>query len=44
VASPGGRFRQDPPTLEWICFHVVTEYARHLGHLDIVVELAEAPS
>jgi uncharacterized damage-inducible protein DinB len=44
VASPGGRFRDNPPTLEWICFHVVAEYARHLGHLDIVVELAEAPS
>jgi hypothetical protein len=41
VASPGGRFGQDPPTLEWICFHVLTEYARHLGHLDIVVELGQ---
>jgi uncharacterized damage-inducible protein DinB len=39
VASPGGRFAADPPTLEWICFHVLTEYARHAGHLDIVVEL-----
>lgn len=41
-ASPDGRFRDDPPTLEWICFHVVAEYARHLGHLDIVVELGAA--
>jgi uncharacterized damage-inducible protein DinB len=40
TASPGGRFAEDPPTLEWICFHVLTEYARHAGHLDIVVELA----
>lgn len=40
VASPGGRFGGDPPTLEWICFHVLAEYARHAGHLDIVVELA----
>ena len=40
VAAPGGRFAADPPTLEWICFHVVAEYARHAGHLDIVVELA----
>lgn len=37
---PGGRFEDDPPTLEWICFHVLAEYARHAGHLDIVVELA----
>ena len=36
----GGRFGDDPPTLEWICFHVVAEYARHAGHLDIVAELA----
>lgn len=39
VASSGGRFAADPPTLEWICFHVLAEYARHAGHLDIVVEL-----
>lgn len=36
----GGRFMQDPPTLAWICFHVLQEYARHAGHLDISVELA----
>ena len=40
VASPGGRFDDDPPTLEWICFHVLAEYARHAGHLDIVAEIA----
>jgi hypothetical protein len=40
LASPGGRFADDPPTLEWICFHVLAEYARHAGHLDIAVELA----
>ena len=39
VARVGGRFGEDPPTLEWICFHVLAEYARHAGHLDIVVEL-----
>ena len=39
VARTGGRFSEDPPTLEWICFHVLAEYARHAGHLDIVVEL-----
>jgi uncharacterized damage-inducible protein DinB len=38
-AASGGRFDQDPPSLEWICFHVLAEYARHAGHLDIVVEL-----
>ncbi len=41
VAAGGGRFTEDPPTLEWICFHVLAEYARHAGHLDIAVELAE---
>jgi len=41
-AAAGGRFAADPPTLEWICFHVLAEYARHAGHLDVVVELAEA--
>ena len=40
VGATGGRFDADPPTLEWICFHVLAEYARHAGHLDIVVELA----
>ena len=26
--------------LRWICFHVLQEYARHAGHLDVAVELA----
>jgi uncharacterized damage-inducible protein DinB len=43
VATPGGRFAENPPTLEWICFHVLAEYARHAGHLDIVVEQAAPP-
>jgi uncharacterized damage-inducible protein DinB len=38
--ATGGRFGADPPTLEWICFHVLAEYARHAGHLDIVAELS----
>ena len=38
-AAESGRFLSDPPTLEWICFHVLAEYARHAGHLDIAVEL-----
>jgi hypothetical protein len=41
-ASPGGRFADDPPTLEWICFHVLAEYARHAGHLDVAVEIGSA--
>ncbi|HEX6467741.1 MAG TPA: DinB family protein [Streptosporangiaceae bacterium] len=34
----------DPPPLERILFHLVQEYARHLGHLDIVTELAGGPT
>lgn len=44
VAATGGRFEHDPPALSWICFHVLQEYARHLGHLDVVVELAGGPT
>ena len=41
IAWTEGRFRDsEPPSLRWICFHVLQEYARHAGHLDIVVELA----
>jgi uncharacterized damage-inducible protein DinB len=40
VAPEGPRFDDGPATLAWICFHVLQEYARHAGHLDIVVELA----
>jgi hypothetical protein len=43
VAAVGGRFESDPPELRWICFHVLQEYARHAGHLDIAVELAGGP-
>jgi uncharacterized damage-inducible protein DinB len=32
------------PPLRWICFHVFEEYARHAGHLDIAVELANPDS
>jgi uncharacterized damage-inducible protein DinB len=41
TASPRGRFAADPPTLEWICFHVLAEYARHAGQLDVAVEIAD---
>ncbi len=43
-AATGGRFTDEVPTLGWICFHVLQEYARHLGHLDIAVELADGPT
>lgn len=41
VGQPGDRWEgADPATLERVLFHLVQEYARHLGQLDIVVELA----
>jgi uncharacterized damage-inducible protein DinB len=40
VGQPGPRWKgQQPPTLERILFHLLGEYARHVGHLDIVCEL-----
>jgi uncharacterized damage-inducible protein DinB len=43
VARTGGRFNPPghPPALIWILFHVLQEYARHAGHLDIARELAD---
>ncbi len=43
LGAVGGRFQpgRTPPTLAWIMFHVLNEYARHLGHLDVVRELAD---
>ncbi len=44
VGQPGPRWSGRPePTLERILFHLLQEYARHLGHLDIVVEIAGGP-
>ena len=41
MGTPGPRWEgADPATLERILVHLVQEYARHLGHLDIVAELA----
>jgi hypothetical protein len=40
-ARLGGRFRADPPTLGWILLHLLQEYARHLGHLDVARELID---
>jgi uncharacterized damage-inducible protein DinB len=40
---PGERWDGEPPaTLERVLFHLLQEYARHLGQLDIVCELADA--
>jgi hypothetical protein len=44
IAPPGPRFEGEPAPLSWICFHVLQEYARHVGHLDIAVELAGGPT
>ena len=42
VGKPGPRWDgAEPATLERILFHLVQEYARHLGHLDIVAELTD---
>jgi hypothetical protein len=42
LAAAGGRFTEDDrPTLNWILFHVLQEYARHAGHLDVVRELTD---
>jgi uncharacterized damage-inducible protein DinB len=41
-ATTGGRFgEEDRPTVNWILFHVLQEYARHAGHLDVVRELTD---
>src|SRR5215475_9203427 len=41
VGKPGERWDgADPASLERVLFHLLQEYARHLGQLDIVAELA----
>jgi Protein of unknown function (DUF664) len=42
-AAEGGRFPDEhgTPALAWILLHVLQEYARHAGHLDIARELAD---
>jgi len=45
VGQPGPRWDGHPPaTLERVLLHLVQEYARHVGHLDIVAELAGGPT
>lgn len=42
VGAPGERWDGAPPaTLERCLLHVLQEYARHLGHLDVVRELLD---
>lgn len=42
VGQPGERWAGAPPaTLERVLFHLLQEYARHAGHLDIVRELID---
>ncbi len=42
-ARVGGRFTgsEQAPQLQWILLHVLQEYARHAGHIDIVRELID---
>jgi uncharacterized damage-inducible protein DinB len=43
ISQLTGRFRdaETAPQLHWILLHLVQEYARHVGHLDIVRELID---
>ena len=44
VGKPGPRWDgAQPASLERVLFHLVQEYARHLGHLDVVAEIAGGP-
>lgn len=44
IGRPGPRWDgAEPASLERVLFHLLQEYARHLGHLDIVAELADGP-
>ncbi len=42
IGRPGQRWEgAAPPTLERVLFHLLQEYARHVGHLDVVRELMD---
>jgi uncharacterized damage-inducible protein DinB len=42
LGAPGERWEgAGPPPLERVLLHLIQEYARHAGHLDIVRELAD---
>lgn len=44
VSRPPADYPGPQAPLGWICFHVLQEYARHVGHLDIAVEIAGGPT
>jgi uncharacterized damage-inducible protein DinB len=45
AGRPGERWDGAPPaTLERVLFHLLQEYARHVGQLDVVSELAGGPA
>lgn len=45
VGQPGERWDgAEPATLERVLFHLLQEYARHVGHIDIASELAGGPT
>jgi uncharacterized damage-inducible protein DinB len=45
AGQPGERWSgAGPATLERVLFHLLQEYARHAGHLDIVAEQAGGPT
>jgi uncharacterized damage-inducible protein DinB len=45
AGQPSERWEGDPPaTLERVLLHVMMEYSRHLGHLDVACELAGGPT
>lgn len=39
--SARSRSEAEPPTLAWVLFHLLQEYARHAGHVDVVRELID---
>ena len=42
VGKPGERWEgAEPPTLERVLFHLLQEYARHAGHVDVSRELLD---
>ena len=44
TGEPGERWgSSDPATLERVLLHLLQEFARHTGHVDIVAELAGGP-
>ncbi len=40
IGQPSERWARPPASLERVLFHMLQEYARHVGHLDVVCELA----